>query len=59
MTIKGLKLILNDADPDETIQKLMVYSTKRVEISPKDRQKAEALAHFTISQHGYTAERLA
>ena len=58
MTAKGLKVILEDTDPDHAIERLMLYSAGRVEVKPKDRHKAEGLANFTISQHGCTLERL-
>ena len=59
MTAQSIKEILGCTDPDHAIKRLLMYSSKRMEVSPKDRQKAEKLAHFTISQRGYTFEQLA
>ena len=59
MTTDRLKRISEDPDPDHAIQVFMMYSSKQIEVNAKDRQKAESLASFTISQKGYSIERLA
>jgi hypothetical protein len=58
-TPKMLKEILESDDSDQTIRDLIAYSAKQVEIKPKDRRKAESVAHFIVNQRGYGAERLA
>ena len=58
-TRQEVKAILKDRNEDRAITTLFAHSARRVPVSPKDRQKAEGIADFVVSQHGYTAERLA
>ena len=59
MTADRLKKISEYPGPDRAIQVFMMYSSKQIEVASTDRQKAEGLASFTISQKGYSIERLA
>ena len=59
MTADRLKRISESPDPDHAIQVFMMYSSMHIEVDSKDRRKAESLAGFTISQRGYSIERLA
>ena len=55
-----VRKILEGDCHDLAIQKLLAHSNKRIEIPKKHKQRAQALAHFTISHRGgYIAERLA
>jgi len=56
---KEVRAILENSNEDLAIQKLMACSTKQDEIAPNKKQQAQNLADFTLSQHGYTIERLA
>ena len=59
MKADRLKEISQYPDSDHAIQAYMMHSSRRIEVHAKDRQKAEGLASFTISQSGYSIERLA
>ena len=59
MKADRLKKISQGPDPDCAIQAFMMCSSKQIEVNSKDRQKAESLASFTVSQSGYSIERLA
>ena len=54
-----VRTILESSSEDLAIQRLMAKASQRVEIAPKEKQRAQNLADFTLSQHGYTIERLA
>ena len=58
ITPKDVRQILQGGH-DNAIRALLIKSKKKTEIPPKDRLRAECLADFTISQQGYSAERLA
>ena len=57
--VKEVRAILENSNEDTAIQTLMAKSSQRVEIAAKERQKAQDLADFTLSQNGYSIERLA
>lgn len=59
MTAGRLKAMIGSPDQDRAIQVLLARSSGHVEVLKKEKKKAESLADFTISQHGYTSERLA
>jgi hypothetical protein len=54
-----VRKIIEDPDHELAILKLMVHSNKRIQIPRKYKQRAQAMAKFTISQRGYVIERLA
>ena len=51
--------LLATREAEEVISELVGYSSAMIEIQPEDRKRFELLADFTLSQHEYTAERLA
>ena len=59
MTAGRLKNIIGRPDQDRAIQALLAQSAGQVEVIKEEKHKAESLADFTISQYGYTSERLA
>lgn len=62
VTKKDIAKLLNDERKDAA-ETLLGYaalkSAFKIEIPTQDRQKAELAADYTVSQHGYIAERLA
>ena len=54
-----LRGVLESKGAEQLIQDLVGYSSAMIEIDPTDRKRFELLADFTLSQHGYTSERLA
>lgn len=58
-TEEKLRSFLEAKGAEQLIQDLVGYSCAMIEIEPDDRKRMELVADFTLSQHGYTAERLA
>lgn len=56
---KQVQRLLKDQGHRNTIRELMARSTDRLKVLPQEKKIAQALADFTISQRGYTAQRLA
>ena len=59
MPTERLKTILDDADPDRGIQRLMLNSVSHIEIPPDRLRWSETQAQFTLSQKSYSVEQLA
>ena len=57
--IKSVRTLLESPNKDSAIPKLMAKSTERIKITAKERRRVQNLADFTLSQHGYSIERLA
>ena len=62
VTKKDVAEILG-SDEDDVAEALLGYaatkSAFKIEVPVQDRKKAEFEADFTVSQHGYSTERLA
>lgn len=52
-------ILQSNANQNSKIQKLMMFAGSRQEMDKQIRRENSFLAHYTISQSGYTAERLA
>ncbi len=58
ITRDQVRQIINQND-DISAKQLIFKSGERYELNPSEARRAEMVADFVVSQHGYSAERLA